>query len=302
MGEVKKNSVLIVDDEVAGIMALTHILRPEYIVYAAKNGQDAIETATEHMPDVILLDILMPGMDGYKVIAELKNFDKTRAIPVIFVTGLSNAEDEAKGLYLGAADYISKPFSAPIVKLRVQNQIRILNYINMIENLCLVDQLMGVPNRRAIDERLRLEWGRAIRLKTPLSILVLDLDNFKRYNDTYGHMQGDAALQATARILTLELKRTIDFVGRWGGEEFLALLPDTNGSVALDLAARMRAGVENALIPLANGKTTRITVSIGINSQVPKPEDLIADFIQRTDEALYTAKEEGRNRVCRYDR
>ena len=301
MDGTKRNSVLIVDDEVAGIMALTHILRPEYTVYAAKNGQDAIETAAEHMPDVILLDILMPGMDGYEVIAALKNSDKTRAIPVIFVTGLDNAEDEAKGLVLGAADYISKPFSEAIVKLRVQNQIKILNYIAMIENFSLIDQLTGIPNRRSFDERLRLEWGRAIRSAEPLSILIFDLDSFKSYNDTYGHMQGDVVLQAVAGIFKLELKRAVDFIGRWGGEEFIALLPSTNYNDAWTLAEQIRACVESAVIPLTNGQATQITVSIGINSQVPKSEDLIADFIQRADKALYTAKREGRNCVCRYD-
>jgi diguanylate cyclase (GGDEF)-like protein len=301
MNGAKKNSVLVVDDETSNIMVLTHILSPEYAVYAAKNGQDAIEVATEHVPDVILLDILMPGIDGYEVLAVLKNSDTTRAIPVIFVTELDNAEDEEKGLSLGAADYIRKPFKAAIVKLRVRNQIQILNYIHMIESLSLIDQLTQIPNRRGFDERLNIEWGRAIRVEAPLSILVLDLDNFKNYNDTYGHMQGDMLLQTVAKLFAWELKRSVDFVARWGGEEFTALLTDTDWDGALDVAERMRKSVENAVIPLAGGQATKITVSIGINSRIPTSNDSVDDFVHHADKALYTAKKEGKNRLCRYD-
>ena len=301
VNRTKKNSVLIVDDETSNIMALTHILSQEYTIYAAKNGQDAIEAALEHTPDLILLDVLMPVMDGYEVIAALKNADKTRTIPVIFVTGLNSAQDEEKALALGAVDYISKPFSAAIVKLRVQNQIKILNYINTIEELSLVDPLTCLPNRRSFDERLRLEWGRAIRTRTPLSILVLDLDNFKNYNDAYGHIQGDALLQAVARVFARELKRSVDFVARWGGEEFVVLLADTDWDAALVVADRIRKAVENAVIPLADGRTTETTISIGSNTQVPTSGDSIHDFVHYADKALYTAKKEGKNRTCRYD-
>jgi len=300
MHKAKTNSVLIVDDDTTNIMALTHILSPEYSIYAAKNGQDAIETAAEHLPDIILLDILMPEMDGYEVLAALKRADKTRAIPVIIVTGLDSVENEEKGLALGAADYISKPFSPTVVKLRVQNQIQILNYIHIIENLSLVDQLTGLANRRCFDERLQLEWGRAIRTETPISVLIFDLDHFKNYNDTYGHMQGDKVLQAVAKLFANELKRSVDFIARWGGEEFIALLANTDGDGALDIAERIRRDVENAAIPLADGQATKITVSIGINAQVPASSASMEAFVQHADEALYTAKKEGRNRVCRY--
>jgi diguanylate cyclase (GGDEF)-like protein len=301
MNKTKKNSVLIVDDETSNIMVLTHILSREYTIYAAKNGQDALETATEHSPDVILLDILMPGMSGYEVIAALKGSDKTRNIPVIFVTGLDNTQDEEKGLVLGAADYISKPFNDAIVKLRVLNQIKMINYIHTIGVLSLMDQLTGIPNRRSLDERLHMEWGRAIRAEKPLSILVLDLDNFKSYNDTYGHMQGDALLQAVAKIFVRELKRSMDFVARWGGEEFIALLTDTDSDGAVGVAERLRMSVERAVVPLADGRATKITLSIGIHSHIPASSDSMDDFVHRADKALYAAKKQGRNRACLYD-
>jgi diguanylate cyclase (GGDEF)-like protein len=301
MSDEKRHSVLIVDDATSNITALTHILSPEYTVYAAKNGKDALEATREHLPDVILLDIIMPGMDGYEVLTALKASSATRMIPVIFVTGLDSAQDEVKGLALGAADYISKPFSDAIVKLRVRHQMTMLKYIRTIEELTLIDQLTGIPNRRSLDERLPMEWGRAMRTETPLSVLVLDLDNFKNYNDTYGHLQGDALLRMVAEMLADELKRSGDFVARWGGEEFVALLPDTHWDGAWNMAELLRKCIEGAVIPLADGRPTKTTVSIGLNSQIPIPGASMLAFLHHADKALYTAKKEGKNKTCLYD-
>ena len=300
MNSTNKNSVLVVDDEKTNIIALTHILSPEYVIYAAKSGEDAIETAEEHLPDVILLDILMPEMDGYAVIAALKLSEKTREIPVIFVTGLGDVENEERGLVLGAADYISKPFSTAIVKLRVRNQIQMLNQINTIKRLSVTDQLTGISNRRNFDYRLRLEWDRAKRDKTPLSLFMVDIDNFKKFNDTYGHLQGDAALQAVAKILEQSLLRSTEFAARWGGEEFAVLLPTTDSQGAFSVAERVRKNVENADIPCADGKVTKITVSIGVNTHMFE-QGSVNDFITGADQALYTAKKTGRNKVCEYE-
>ena len=301
MGETMKNSLLIVDDEKSNILALTSILSPEYTIYAAKNGRDAIEAANEYMPDVILLDILMPGMDGFAVIAALKESDRSRHIPVIFITGLDNPSDEEKGLSLGAADYISKPFSPAIVKLRVHSQIERVNYVRIIEQLSLTDQLTCLPNRRNFDERLQIEWNRAIRDKVPISILIMDLDDFKQYNDTYGHQQGDVALQTLAKLFTNQLKRSVDFVARWGGEEFVVLLTNTDWNEALRTAERLRSNIGGTQIVLGDGRVTNITISIGVNSIIPTPQGSIGDFIFHADEALYSSKRGGRNRICRYE-
>ena len=299
MGTAVKNSLLIVDDEKSNIMMLTRILSPEYTVYAAKNGYDAVEAANEHMPDVILLDILMPEMDGYAVLAALKGSDKTKHIPVIFITGLDNPDEEEKGLSLGAADYIIKPFRPATVQLRVRNQIQILNFVRLVEQLSMTDQLTNMPNRRSFDERLQLEWNRAIRDKTPISILFIDLDNFKNYNDTYGHQQGDVALQTAAKIFSRELKRSVDYVVRWGGEEFVVLLTNTDSNKALSIAEWLRTSIEKANILLSDGQITKITVSVGVNTEIPNPHNTVEGFINHADEALYTAKKIGRNRVCR---
>jgi len=296
MTETKKNTVLIVDDEHSNIMALTHILSSDYEIYAEKDGKGAIETAEELLPDIILLDILMPEMDGYEVISVLKNSEKTKDIPVIFITGLKDSDDERKGLASGAADYITKPFSPAIVGLRVNNQIKMLNQLRTIEWLSMTDQLTGLPNRRSFDSRLNIEWNKARREQKPVSILVLDVDNFKKYNDTHGHQQGDVALQTVGNALRQSLKRPTDFAARWGGEEFIALLANTDKSTAVEIAETLRRNIEAAEIPCENESGRRVSVSIGVNTA--SVGEHINEFISRADTALYEAKSQGRNRVC----
>jgi diguanylate cyclase (GGDEF)-like protein len=301
MNDVEKNSVLIVDDDKSNIIALTHILTPEYTVYAAKSGKDAIEVAKEHSPDVILLDIVMPEMDGFEVLSKLKNIAETREIPVLFITGLRTAADEEKGLRLGAADFISKPFSPAIVKLRIMNQLQMLNQIDMIRHLSITDQLTDLPNRRSFDQRFSLEWNHAMRNKMPLSIFLLDIDFFKIYNDTYGHLQGDEALRTVPKVIMKPLHRSNDFLARWGGEEFVVLLPGTASDGAMEVAEQIRAGVEKMRIPCEKEGAEKITISIGVNTLLPRPENSSSDFIDGADRALYEAKRTGRNRVCKYE-
>ena len=295
---LQKNSVLIVDDEPSGITFLAHILGEEYTIYVAKNGKSAIEITKERLPDVILLDVFMPGADGYAVIAELKNSKETRHIPVIFVTGTCETGAEEKGLALGAADFISKALSPAVVKLRIQNQIKIVNQFRTIERLSTIDQLTDLPNRRSFENRLTAEWGRAQREQISIGILVIDVDHFKRYNDTFGHLQGDVALQAVARIFTQALKRTSDFAARWGGEEFVVLLPNTDVDGAFHVAEHLRKCVEDVKVLCKDGSETRMTVSIGVHAAIPSQNDFWDCFISKADEALYRAKAEGRNRVC----
>jgi diguanylate cyclase (GGDEF)-like protein len=300
VSEIKKNSILIVDDERASLKALTLILNADYTIYAAMDGLDAVETAKEFLPDLILLDIMMPKMDGYEVLAELKKWETLKDIPVIFITGLDKVEDEEKGLIMDAADYISKPFSPTIVRLRIRNQIKMLNQIRIIEHLSMVDQLTEIPNRRSFDNQLKTEWSRAVRESKPISVLIVDVDNFKKYNDQYGHPQGDAALKAIAGIFTDTLKRATDFTARLGGEEFAILLPGTDLRGALEIAGEILYNVENASILLSDGTVTKLTVSIGINTQSPTQEDSIDFLVKYADRALYAAKETGRNKICHY--
>jgi len=300
MSESKINSVLIVDDENSNIMMITKILNPYYTVYAAKNGEAAIKAADKYIPDVILLDILMPDMDGYTVLAALKKSENTRNIPVIFITGLSNAADEEKGLTLGAVDYITKPFSSVIVKLRVHNQIKMLDQLRLIERLSKLDQLTELPNRRSFDEQLHSEWRRAVREQKLISILMIDVDKFKNYNDTYGHQQGDVALRAIAKTINSALKRSNDFAARWGGEEFSVLLPSTDSSGAFEIAEQIRRQIEDMNILSSDGSVSKVTVSIGINAIAPADGGTINELISGADEMLYKAKKNGRNIICNF--
>jgi diguanylate cyclase (GGDEF)-like protein len=298
MSEEKKNTLLIVDDERTNLKILANILSPDYTIYTATSGASAIEKARGYMPDLILLDIVMPEMDGYETLAELKKNQQLQKTPVIFITGLSDDKDEEKGLSLDAADYITKPFSAMIVKLRVRNQIQIINQLRTIQRLSMMDQLTNLPNRRSFDERLHMEWRQAMREHTLISMLMMDVDHFKHFNDTYGHQQGDVVLQIVSNVFPRSFKRSGDFAARWGGEEFAALLPNTPLAGAMDVAEKIRSGIEAATIPCFDGSTAKVTISIGVNTLMPTQDSSLDAFISGADKALYAAKESGRNKVC----
>ncbi|MCL2264577.1 MAG: diguanylate cyclase [Treponema sp.] len=295
-----KHSVLIIDDQETSISMLSCILSSEYIIFSAGNGRDGIEAAKNCSPDIILLDVLMTDMDGYEVIAELKSSEETKKIPVIFITSLISHTDEEKALTLGAADYITKPFSPAIVRLRLKYQIKILTQLQTIERFSMLDQLTEIPNRRSFDIQIKKEWARSLREKTTFSILMIDLDNFKRYNDTYGHLQGDVVLKEVVKVFSKVLKRPGDFAARWGGEEFVILLPCTELHGAFDIAEQIRKGVESMDILLDDNTVTKMTISIGVNTHEYEHGGTIDEFISNADKALYEAKDKGRNLVCVY--
>jgi diguanylate cyclase (GGDEF)-like protein len=297
VAENKKDfTILITDDEKLNVNILGEILSPMYNLLISRSGARAIDLAKEHRPDLILLDVIMPEMTGFDAIKILKESEITNNIPVIFITGLTDAKDEEMGLSLGAVDYIAKPFNKSIVKARVSTHLKIVEQMRTIEQLSLVDPLTRVSNRRGFENRLRAEWGSAIREQKPISILMMDIDKFKTYNDTYGHQQGDTALKSFAQASATSLSRSTDFIARWGGEEFIILLPNTNREGAAEVAERVRKNVEDTVILTENASVTKITVSIGINIMLPATGDTIENFIEAADQALYKAKESGRNR------
>jgi diguanylate cyclase (GGDEF)-like protein len=293
-----KYRVLVVDDEKSNLMVLHKILSPEYTIFTAKSGGEGLRRAAADRPDLILLDIIMPDMDGFEVLKKLKESPDTFNIPVVFITGLDTEADEERGLLLGAVDYITKPFKNAIVIARVKTHIQIVRQIRMIERLGLVDPLTDIPNRRCFDDRLRTEWKRAIRDKKPIAFMMMDVDKFKAYNDTYGHPQGDVLLKTIAGIFASAARRPGDLAARLGGEEFGVLLPDTDLSGALEIAEDIRSRVESTRVPAAEGKITAATISIGVVSLVPSKADSIEDLIAQADRCLYTAKKTGRNRIC----
>jgi len=246
------------------------------------------------LPDVILLDVLMDDMDGYAVIEALKASEATKDIPVIFVTALDSTGDEAWGLSLGAADYITKPFSSGIVKLRVDNQIKAIEQLRTIERLLTHDPQTDLPNRRSFIHRVKAEWERTLQKNQPLSIIIIDVDDFKPYVKTYGHEQGDAALQAIVKVLNAQLKKPLDFAARWGGEEFVLLLPDVGSVEARETAEVLRRSIE--VLPLSGYGC--ISVSAGVNTRSERQKDATTDdFIKEAYAKLFEAKDNGGNQV-----
>ncbi|WPL18732.1 Bacteriophytochrome cph2 [Thiorhodovibrio winogradskyi] len=291
-------SILIVDDVPANIQLLAEALKSEYRIRVANHGSKALEIArSDQPPDLILLDIMMPGMDGYEVCQKLKSDPATSAIPIVFVTAKTSVDDEAYGLDLGAVDYIPKPFHLPVVRARVKTHINLKLKTDLLEELALIDGLTYIPNRRRFDQLLEQEWLRARREQHWLALVMLDVDHFKAYNDNYGHGAGDDCLREVANAIKNSLQRPGDAIARYGGEEFVLLLPNTDQAGARATAERARAAVFTRNLPHAHSDTAdRVTVSLGVAATQPdsnKPNALL----KAADNALYEAKRSGRNRL-----
>ncbi|OEF96528.1 diguanylate cyclase [Desulfuribacillus alkaliarsenatis] len=299
MKDEKKQTILIVDDSRTNIMALADLLKDVWAIKIATNGKDALRIAfSEDQPDLILLDVMMPDMDGYEVCKRLKAAPETKHIPIVFVTAMNQAKDEEYGLSLGAIDYITKPISPPIVKARVNNHLELKRYRDLLKENSMVDGLTGVANRRRFDEAIELEWRRALRYEHSLSLLMVDIDYFKRYNDTYGHLEGDECLRKVAITLKQTLKRPLDMLARWGGEEFACLLPDTDAESAFKVAEQLRKAIVGLQLPHESSPISEyVTVSIGVATVLPNAEMHREDLFKQSDEALYKAKENGRNQI-----
>lgn len=292
-------TLLIVDDEKQNRALLTELLQDEHRIILAKDGKQALDRAREHLPDLILLDVLMPEMDGYTVIRALKNDDLTRNIPVIFITALDSPGDEERGLELGAVDYISKPFNPAIVRVRIRNHLQSVRQRRLLEQMAMLDSLTGIPNRRRFNEVFEQEWRRCMRDGAPLSLIVVDVDHFKAFNDTYGHAAGDDVLRRIAATLQTSLRRPGDFVARYGGEEFVMLLPGIDSEGARILCEHTRADVESERIAHAVSDVAPwITISLGGATRVPRDITPNPELFSLADSCLYVAKNNGRNRVA----
>lgn len=289
--------ILVVDDAMENIQILHAALQDEHEVLFAMDGPRALEIARKQRPDLILLDAVMPGMDGYAVCRELFGSPETADIPVIFVTALKSPEDETRALGAGAADFISKPVNAAVVRARVRTQLTVKRQRDALRALILLDPLTGVANRRAFDERVEMEWRRCGRAQLAVSLLMVDIDHFKLYNDHYGHPAGDATLVQVARAMRNAAGRSQDLVARYGGEEFAILLPQLEEQGATGVARRLMHELEMLDIPHAASPTSqRLTVSIGIAAMVPGEHSQPGDLVQVADALLYQAKADGRNR------
>ncbi|MGN7612491.1 diguanylate cyclase [Magnetococcales bacterium HHB-1] len=294
----KQQKILLVDDAPQNIQVLNAILGQDYTILFSTNGQDALYVSQQQKPDLILLDILMPEMDGFEVCQKLKKNPLTREIPVIFVTSMSEEQDEAKGFDLGAVDYIQKPIRPAIVKARVKTHLELKQQRDVLERLSTLDGLTGIANRRQFDKMLEQEWRRAIRTKGMLSLVMMDIDFFKKYNDHYGHSGGDHCLRQVAQTLEKSLDRVSDSVSRYGGEEFACILPETPLAGAVLVAEKLRLAVLKMDIPHRGSLVAdQVTMSMGIHAMIPTPESAPQTLIDKADAMLYRAKEAGRNGI-----
>lgn len=296
--ETARATVLLVDDVPANLSLLSSILCEDYRIQLATNGAKALELVATSAPDLILLDVMMPEMDGHEVCRRLKSNPDTRDIPVIFVTAQNQVEDEELGLTLGAMDYIHKPISPPIIKARVRNHIVLKLQTDALKRLTLIDGLTKVPNRRHFDDSLGNEMQRALRTRHPLSLLMIDVDYFKPFNDHYGHGVGDTCLIRIAQAMQAQVSRPMDLLARYGGEEFVVLLPGTGLEGASTVAESLRRTVAALQIPHAlSAVATHVTVSIGVASLAQSGPKSTSDLLRLADQALYRAKQAGRNQV-----
>jgi len=289
--------ILVVDDAMENIQILHAALQDQHEVVFALDGAKALALARAQRPDLILLDAVMPDMDGYAVLAALRAEPQTRDIPVIFVTALTSIEDETCALDAGAADFISKPVNAAVVRARVRTQLTVKRQSDALRALTLTDSLTGVANRRAFAERMDLEWRRCARAGLPMALILADIDHFKKYNDYYGHQAGDACLEQVARAMGRTAGRAQDLVARYGGEEFAILLPQLDTTGAASVAQRLLGALGRLGIPHAASPTAPLlTASMGIAAVVPAGGQTGAALIRAADAALYQAKADGRNR------
>lgn len=337
INNIFKGNILVVDDRPDNLRVLSSMLREEgYHVRKALTGSMAITACQTRAPDLILLDINMPDMDGYQVCQQLKSSEKTRDIPVIFLSILDDILDKIKAFNVGGIDYITKPFQFQEVVVRVENQLtiqrlknklqeknRILEEQNSVlleeiekrrcaeialqkaneklQHLACLDSLTQIANRRYFDECLQREWLRSAREDIPLSLILGDIDYFKYYNDTYGHIAGDICLKQVAQAITWAVKRTADLVARYGGEEFAIILPNTSYEGAVEVAKRIQFGVQQLkILHSLSTVSNYITLSVGIASRVPSYQESPEVLIDESDRALYQAKEQGRNRYCTF--
>ena len=300
--------ILVVDDNPDNLEIIATRLRFRgYEAVLAERGDEAIEKVRETEPDLILLDIMMPDMDGYEVARRIRSDEAIPYIPIIVVTARDSTEDKVTGLDAGADDYLTKPINFPELEARVRSMLRIKRLQDQLEEknreleeLSISDGLTGLYNHRHMHELLQEEYERSGRTEEPLSVIMFDLDKFKDVNDTYGHQAGDRVLVELADILR-ESAREIDRLGRYGGEEFMAILPESDAEAARTFAERVRTNVENQQFDIQSDRPLRMTISAGVATYPDDDADGPRRLVHYADQALYSAKNSGRNQVVRFD-
>lgn len=305
-------NLLVVDDQPLNVQILVHIFSPDHVVRTATSGEQALAACAEQLPDLILLDVMMPGMDGHEVCRRLKADPRTRDIPVIFVTVQNDPQEEATGLLMGAVDFIPQPVNAAVVRARVQTHLRLRQALHQVWELAFHDALTGLPNRRLLNDRLSQAMAVSQRSMCFGALIFLDLDNFKPLNDVHGHEIGDLLLVDAAQRLTACV-REVDTVARFGGDEFVVLLTAlvADRAEATERARLVAEKIRNTLaepyqlsVPQGQGSEPllvehRCTASLGVTLFLGNAATT-ADVLKWADVAMYDAKEAGRDMICFY--
>jgi len=309
--------ILIVEDSRASLLIVTeYVRRFGATALQATTGAQAIEVFQAEHPDIVLLDIILPDLDGFTVAQRLRGLEENGGwTPIIFLSSLDKDEDIERGIAAGGDDYLAKPVSEVVLGAKIRAMQRIIQMRTSLvvlakkldvanrelKRLSASDGLTGIPNRRLFDEYLSREWRRARRSTTSIALMMCDVDHFKLYNDTYGHQAGDDCLRQIASTIQKIMERGADIVARYGGEEFVVVLPETQIGGALFLAEKIRHAIHELHIPHSASPSGRVSMSIGIAAIVPDENNQQEELIKAADQALYHAKHQGRDRVCRAD-
>ena len=300
---MNNSNILLVDDDPLMIHRMSRILSDVAELRFATDGESALRLARDEPPDLILLDAEMPGMSGFQVCESLKADPDLAEVAIIFVTSHSETSVHIAGLEMGAVDFIAKPISEPLLLVRVKSQLRIKRLTDELRRVSTVDALTQIANRRRFDEQLSREWQRCSRSKGVITVLLIDVDYFKRFNDHYGHPAGDTCLSTVANVLAQSCQRPADLAARYGGEEFVVLLPDVSLAGAHRVAQRILDAMDDLALPHAGSAiTNHVTVSVGIGFLDNVPQACTErDLIAAADKALYAAKSAGRAQAWALD-
>ena len=292
-------TILSVDDSPANLLTIAAMLEDQYDVRISTSGREALELVAQVNPALILLDVMMPDMDGFETCKQLKKIEGFENIPIIFLTALSTPEDEVKCFEAGGADFVSKPCNPTVLRARIKTHIQLKQHLDIVQSLAMRDRLTSLYNRRCFDERINKDWRACQRAHLPLSVLLIDIDHFKSFNDTYGHQKGDECLRTVAQAILGQMRRGHDMAARYGGEEFVCLLPNADASSAFLMAERIRQAIKALAIPHASSNADYvITASIGLASESDFQNKSYVQLLKLADERLYEAKRQGRNRIC----
>lgn len=291
------DKILVIDDSLVQTGFLTSILKDDYQITVCHTAEEGLIAARQGGFSLILLDVVMPEMDGFTLLQTLKEDESTRHVPVILLTSLTDVQYEEHGLVLGAVDYVTKPFSPVIIKARVNTHVQLYHYQAQILRQAMVDELTGVANRRRYEEEYLARWREAVRFQLPFSICMFDIDKFKLYNDTFGHPAGDKVIASVAQTAASYFHRSSDLFARYGGEEFVALILGGDSQTVFEFLQTVRQAVEDLHIEHNSPVSPWVTVSVGGATVVPTPREDPKDLLKRADAMLYDAKNFGRNMV-----